>query len=196
MGFLIPALAFCGIAIFGMVMTAILTRIWWPLIAYAGFWAFFFVFFEIRILCSHCPYYAEKSATLHCLANHGIFKVWRYHPEPMNEFEKVSLLVCFGIFGLFPLAAQGYGIWFAASKLSTVGMWPLISMTGITGATLLTLAAFFTVLLTLICPRCVNFSCPFNRVPRELVDEYLRRNQVMRKAWERAGYKLKESPRS
>ena len=37
--------------------------------------------------------------------------------------------------------------------------------------------------------KCVNFSCLFNRVPKEVVDEYLKKNEVMRKAWEEAGYK-------
>ncbi len=37
---------------------------------------------------------------------------------------------------------------------------------------------------------CVNFSCLLNRVPKEVVDEYLMKNEVMRKAWEKAGYKI------
>jgi hypothetical protein len=32
---------------------------WIPLLVYLIFWIFFFGFFEIRVLCSHCPYYAE-----------------------------------------------------------------------------------------------------------------------------------------
>jgi len=193
MGFLLPALAFCLLAIFGMVLTGILTKLWWPLIAFGGFCIFFFVFFEIRILCSHCPYYARSGWTLHCLANHGIFKLWRYHPEPMNRFEKTSLVICLLIFGLFPLGTQVYGVWIAASQYSILGLWSLLAMVGMMGATLLTLIAFFTVPLTFICPRCVNFSCPFNRVGKKQVDAYLRRNPVMREAWENKGYKLDES---
>jgi len=44
--------------------------------------------------------------------------------------------------------------------------------------------------VTYICPRCVNFSCPFNRIKKDKVDAYLRRNPVMRDAWENKGYKL------
>lgn len=190
-GFLIPALAFCLVAIFGMVLVKLLARLWWPLIAYGGFAVFFFVFFEIRILCSHCPYYARSGIFLHCLANHGIIKLWRYHPEPLNIFEKISLVICFLIFGLFPLGVEAYGVWFAASEYSTFGVWTLVAMAGIAGTTLLTLAGFFTVLLTFFCPRCINFSCPLNQVPQEQVGEYLRRNPVMREAWEKKGYRLK-----
>ena len=42
------------------------------------------------------------------------------------------------------------------------------------------------------CVRCVNFSCPLNRVPKPVVDAYLRRNPVMRTAWEEGRYQLGE----
>jgi len=40
------------------------------------------------------------------------------------------------------------------------------------------------------CSRCINFSCVGNTVPKKEVDEYLRRNPVMEKAWESSGYKI------
>jgi hypothetical protein len=36
----------------------------------------------------------------------------------------------------------------------------------------------------------VNFSCPFNRVPKDVVDSFLKENPKMRKAWEKKGYRL------
>jgi len=111
----------------------------------------------------------------------------------MNRFEKTSLVICLLIFGLFPVGTQVYGVWFAVSQYSIWGLWSLLAMVGVMGAALLALIAFFTVLLTFICPRCVNFSCPFNRVGKKQVDAYLRRNPVMREAWENKGYKLDES---
>lgn len=41
-----------------------------------------------------------------------------------------------------------------------------------------------------LCLRCVNFSCPFNRVPKEEVDAFLKEHSEMRKAWEEKGYKV------
>jgi hypothetical protein len=38
----------------------------------------------------------------------------------------------------------------------------------------------------------VNFSCPLNDVPKEVVDAYLERNPVMQRAWEESGYRLGE----
>ncbi|MCK4480005.1 MAG: hypothetical protein KAV01_05725, partial [Candidatus Lokiarchaeota archaeon] len=62
----------------------------WFLLGWVGFWLFFFEFWEIRILCSHCPYYAEEGRKLHCIANYGSLKLWKYHPEPMNLSEKIQ----------------------------------------------------------------------------------------------------------
>ena len=42
----------------------------------------------------------------------------------------------------------------------------------------------------LSCSKCPNFSCPLNWVPKNNVDEYLKKNPVMRKAWEENGYIL------
>ena len=50
------------------------------------------------------------------------------------------------------------------------------------------LLGFFVPILTRRCPRCVNFSCPLNRAPKKVVDAFLKRNAVMRKAWEEKGY--------
>ncbi|MHA2366720.1 MAG: hypothetical protein ACXAC7_22395, partial [Candidatus Hodarchaeales archaeon] len=84
---------------------------WIPLITYVAFWIFFFGFFEIRVLCSHCPYYAEgEGRTLHCLANHGSYKFWKYNPGPMKLWEKLGFLSGFLIFVLFPIVGEIYGI--------------------------------------------------------------------------------------
>lgn len=60
----------------------------------------------------------------------------------------------------------------------------------------LTLATFFFVLWMVImrstsCKICVNFSCPLKRMDKAIVDEYLLKNDVMRKVWEKKGYQLK-----
>ena len=36
-----------------------------------AFWIFFFGCWEIKILCSHCPYYAKDGPLLECPANLG-----------------------------------------------------------------------------------------------------------------------------
>jgi hypothetical protein len=140
---------------------------------WAGFAVIFFGLWEIRILCSHCPYYAEKGSTLHCIANYGCPKVWEYHPEPISTWEKVQLVVGFVLLGGYPfpfliLAGQ----W----AMAVLAAWGLLM--------------FCWTLQKYTCPQCVNFSCLLNRAPKDVVDAYLRRNPVMRQAWEEHGWKL------
>jgi hypothetical protein len=151
-----------------------------------------FGIFEIRFLCSHCPYYDDDRKTLRCLGNHGSPKLWRYHPEPMNRFEKflMRFAVIGMIFFILPIAAFGYGIGYLVVNYETFGLLPLVGLSGIAFAMLLASVSFVAVVKTHFCTSCVNFSCPLNTVPKDLVDGYLAKNRVMREAWEKAGYKL------
>jgi hypothetical protein len=137
----------------------------WYLLGWAGFAIFFFFVWEARVLCSHCPYWAGEGRVLHCLANHGVIKLWRYHPEPMSRSEQIQFLVGAGILVLFPIPFLILG-----------GQYLLIS--------------FWFSLKKHVCTRCVNFSCPLNGVPKPIVDAYLERNPVMRRAWQEKGYRL------
>ena len=147
----------------------------WYLLGWIAFWLVFFELWEIRILCSHCPYYAERGATLHCIANYGSLKVWKYHPEPMNALEKAQLTIGFVILGAYP---------FPFLILGRQYLWAVVAAWG--------LVMFFWTLRRYTCSRCVNFSCPLNCVPKEVVDAYLGRNPVMRRAWEEHGYRVGE----
>ncbi len=145
----------------------------WYLLGWVGFWLIFFEFWEIRILCSHCPYYAEEGRTLHCIANYSSLKIWNYHPEPMNKFEKIQLIIGFIILVGYPLIFLILG-----NQIILL----IISIIEILG--------FFSFLILRRCNKCVNFSCPLNRVKKECIDAFLKKNPVMRKAWEDSGYKI------
>ena len=93
----------------GLIITGLYAS-WLPLVIYAGFWIFFFGFFEIRVLCSHCPYYSEEGKILHSLANHGMIKIWKYHPGPMNSWEKLGFLGGAIFFVVFPVIAEIFGL--------------------------------------------------------------------------------------
>ena len=162
---------------------------WIPIITYLVFWIFFFGFFEIRVLCSHCPYYADEGRMLHCLANHGTIKIWRYHPEPMNTYEKLGFLGGASFFMLFPIVTELHTIYtlldFAGNLNETIVVLTVLAIGSVIGG-----GIFFFGLITRICISCVNFSCPLNRVPRKVVDTYLKRNPIMKEAWENKGYKI------
>jgi hypothetical protein len=157
-------------SIFGMVVVGFLTGMWWPLYSYIFYFFLMFGIFEIRFLCSHCPYYAEEGKILHCLANHGSYKFWSYHPGPMNKFEKFMMYFLIATtFFVFPLSAMGYGI---------------------TAANIVSSISFAVTLKTFYCTNCVNFSCPLNSVPKPVIDEYLKMNPVMKQAWEKSGWQI------
>ena len=162
LSFLLPALI-------GM----ILSGYGWYLLGWVGLAIIFFGFWEIRILCSHCPYYAEKGATLHCIANYGCPKFWKYHPEPISNSEKIQLVIGFIIICGYPFPFLILGEQFILALLAG---WTVIM--------------FFWILRKYTCSKCVNFSCFLNTVPKEVVDEYLKRNPVMRKAWEENGWQI------
>ena len=143
----------------------------WYLLGWAAFWLVFFELWEIRILCSHCPYYAERGRTLHCIANYGSLKAWKYRPGPMSRSEKVQLWIGFAILGGYPfpfMLLGGQYLW------AVVALWALV--------------LFFWTLRAYTCSQCVNFSCPLNTVPPEIVEAYLERNPVMRQAWLDSGW--------
>ena len=153
------------------VLGVVISGYGWFILGWIGFMLFFFNFWETRILCRHCPFYAEEGNILHCNANYGSYKLWKYNPKPMNRLEKFQLILGFLILGgyllVFIILAQQYTLLF-------------ISVLG--------LLVFLTILLTKTCSKCINFSCPFNRVPKNIVDAYLKQNPVMKKAWLENGY--------
>ena len=131
---------------------------WW-LLGWLGYMLFFFFVWEARVLCSHCPYWAEEGRILRCHANYGVIKLWKYHPEPMSRWEQVQFIAGVLIFLLYPLVFTVIG---GAYLLAGIG--------------LVCAASFGYLLWRNICSRCVNFSCPLNNVPEDVVKAYRERN--------------------
>ncbi len=175
--FTLPFLIFFIFSIIGMIITGY----GWYTLGWIGFIIFFIYFpgWEIRVLCSHCPYYAEKGRILHCPVNYGSPKLWKYHPEPMSKFEKIQFIAGFIIIFGYPF--------------------PFLILHG---AYIFILISAGTLIITLLslqkysCSRCINFSCPFNRVSIDTINEFLKRNYVIKKAWEERGWKISEVHKS
>lgn len=189
-GFHVVTLPFIVIALFGTAVTGVLTGVWWMLVGTIAFIPVVFLFIEIRVLCSHCPFYDEDSKILHCQANKNVPKLFRYRPEPINKFEKVVVVLIMVSFFALPFFSQVYGIWFLAVDYEEYGSIALLGLIGIAGATLLSYMTMIASLRIHYCPKCINFSCPLNTAPKSMVDEYLEQHPVMKDAWEKSGYKL------
>jgi hypothetical protein len=170
-GFLIGFLPF-GIAVIAGMLRG---GYGWYLLGWLAFWIVFFFVWEARVLCSHCPYWAEEGRVLHCHANYGVIKIWRFHPEPMSKAEKAQFVIGVFLFVVYPFIFMLLG-----------GQYLLI---------LIALSAALNFGFSLkrnVCTRCINFSCPMNGVPKSVVDAYLRQNPVMLQAWEASGYRVGE----
>ena len=128
----------------------------------------FFGFLEIRVMCSHCPHYAEDGSTLRCWANHGSPKLWKYRPGPMSLNEK---LLFFGGFA----AVWGYPLPF----LWIGEQWFLLTLY------ILTNSAFFTTLKLFLCSQCMNFACPLNSVSEAARDLFFQRNPSVAEHWDK-----------
>jgi len=104
----------------------------------------------------------------------------------------VLLIIGFVLFATLPLAGQVPSIIRIASNLPddrTI----FIALLILLGVSVFGVIFSFTFLFTRICIKCINFSCPFNKVPKELVDLYLNKNPNMKSAWLEHGYK--ENPK-
>ena len=175
--FLVIVAPFVAVGVPGMYLAGLITGSWRLQLLYVAFVVLFFTVLETRVLCRHCPFYSRGGSMLRCYANYGLPKLWRFQPRPTNLLEKAILILSFLVMGGTPILIELNGL----VVLHGISSRQIYS--GLTLASFLAVIGFFTLLGLKFCPRCVNFSCPFNRTPRELRKKYLDRNPVLREAW-------------
>jgi hypothetical protein len=168
--FFVIVLPFGVTAIAGIIQAGY-GRYLWLWLAYS---LFFFFVWEARVLCRHCPYWADQSRVLRCHANYGVIKIWKYQPGPMSMAEKIQFLIGALLWLAFPF------------PVLLLGREYILALIGVSAA----ISGIF-ILRRNVCSRCINFSCPMNSVPKQLVDIYLGRNPEIQAAWEGSGYRLK-----
>jgi hypothetical protein len=162
----LAAFLFAGfpMAIIGGAGIARIGALWlvpWLLIAFG-----YFGFVEIRVMCSHCPHYAEPGKSLQCWANYGSPRLWKYRPGPMNLAEKVVFITGLALVMGYPLAFLLVGLqWFL------LAVYPL------------TAVSFYLTLRRSYCSECMNFACPLNLTDEKVRAEFFKRNPVVAKAW-------------
>jgi len=126
----------------------------------------YFGFIEIRVMCSHCPHYAEAGGSLKCWANYGSPKLWRYRPGPMSRVEKVVFWV--GLILIF-----GYPI----VLFLMVAEWGLAVLYGIA------VVGAYLFMRKAMCSQCMNFACPLNLVGESEREEFFKWNPRVGAAW-------------
>lgn len=107
------------------------------------------------VLCRHCPHYAEEGLILRCHANYGLPKIPRFSARRLSRVENVVFLGYVAVLGLF------YVPFFLLSQqwlLLVITTWAVITWS-------------WTLLRTQ-CTRCYHVSCPLNRVPADVREEF------------------------
>ena len=141
----------------------------WLLAPWVGIALSYFGLIEIRVMCSHCPHYAEPGTrSLQCWANYGSPKLWKYRPGPMSPGEKAVFFSGLFLIAAYPLAfllASSQWLLLALFVLATLGMGVLMAR--------------------LMCARCMNFACPLNRVDQAAREAFFARNPVIARAWKK-----------
>ena len=171
--------SFVIIAISGLIVNGLVTGMWWFLVVYIIFIVLFFFVIEVRINCSHCPYYAENKKRLNCPGNNFFPKIWRFNSKPITPIEKAGTILGFVFIGIFPIIAELYSIWFIFSSGLSLNVFSVLGLVVFLFVTIIFYLFFILLFIFKFCPRCINFSCYFNKVPKEFVDEYLRRNPCL-----------------
>jgi hypothetical protein len=182
------------IMLFAFIMLGVMTGNWWSMAVFGWVIIIWPLGLETLVLCRHCPYFADSGKALTCWALRYMPKWWKYDPRPLNGLEKfvvVYLLFTIPMF-VWPVGWASYGIYYIAKNYQTFGLTALLGMIGMCFAVAVSSIQFFLVLWANNCPRCVNFSCPFNKVSSNVVNEYLELNPVMKDAWIKNGYKLSD----
>jgi hypothetical protein len=167
-----------------MGMVGLATGIWWPLLAYALAGVAFLGPVEMAALCRHCPHYAREGSRLRCIGPNPFPKLFSYSPRPLNGLERSVVILSTLFLFSFPPLVQAYGT--VHLFVNGTGL-PSLGMAGVSLATALAALQFFRILTRHFCPRCVNFSCPFNRVPEETAKRYLEKNPAIPAATEKKG---------
>lgn len=151
----------------------IISSYWLGLLIYVIYWVVFLQIWENKTLCSHCPHYGEESKIIRCYGNYGLYKLWKYDPSPMSKSHQIQFILGIAILVLYPIPFL---------IVSNHYLLLILTITGI--------GIWVGVQSSRMCKRCINFSCPMNRVSNDLVKKYLEINKKMKQEWENAG-KLK-----
>jgi hypothetical protein len=139
----------------------------WVLLAWGVFIFSFFRLIEIRVMCSHCPHYAEPELkSLKCWANYGSPKLWKYQPGSMTNTEKAVFFAGLAIIFLSPIFFM-----ILSNDLLMLAVYGVLLIAGAYSMT------------QFLCRQCMNFACPLNRVDRKVRERFFMHNPVVQDAW-------------
>jgi len=124
----------------------------------------YFGFVEIRVMCSHCPHYAEPEIKiLKCWANYGSLKLWKYRLGLMSLNEKLAFYLGFIIILIYPIT-----FFILENVYVFLGLYFVFLVLG-----KLALKKYY-------CTYCINFACPLNNVSEKIRNIFFSINPIVR----------------
>jgi len=136
-----------------------------------GYLIFFFFVWESRMVCNHCPYFAnDEQRTLHCPIDKGKLKTSKYNPGPTSLSEKIQFIIGLCIFIGYPLLFLALAGQILLFLITLIGM-----------------MTWIIIIQLKVCTDCVNFACVLNRVPKSVRLKFFEKNPIIKKAWEEKG---------
>ena len=157
---------------------------WWMFIAFTIVTLMNFLFLETWYLCRHCPFYAKEGKTLDCITLKGMPRPWKYNSTPMTRSDKIIMGTIGGFIDAFPIIAGGIGILMLI--LLGADIMQLLILLALTVVMLIAAGYLGKFIGNNYCMKCVNLSCPMNKVPPDIAEAYLQRNPTMKYAFENA----------
>jgi hypothetical protein len=94
----------------------------------------------------------------------------------MNQIEVISYLIGLGFFLIFPLIAQSVGLRFILKHIEIFLPWNVYLFVSLMVLTMICSIFFIINLSKKLCTRCIYFSCPLNRVPKEIIVQFIEIN--------------------
>lgn len=120
----------------------------------------YFGLIEIRVMCTHCPHYAEPGTkALKCWANYGSPKLWKYRPGPMTIMENIIFFAGLVIIFLYPPV-----IMLLSGQYILTGIYIIYTVIG------------FYLMKRFMCNKCMNFACPLNTVCEKAKQAFKKKN--------------------
>lgn len=140
----------------------------WLFLLWFGLAMGFFYIIENRVMCSHCPHYADnESSTLKCWANYSVPKIFKYRPGPMSTVENILFFTGLASVFLFPPVF-----------MLLDARWTLLALS------IIALAGGAWFMSRTMCNHCMNFACPLNRVDKTAREAFFERNPSIARAWQ------------
>ncbi len=150
----------------GMAGALVILKNWLPLIIVAAasfiFWG---LGLEVRLLCTHCPYYGKEGDRLKCWALRKYPKRWKYRPGPLSRAERALIWLMYAVIAGIPLLTMASGAGIVILNYQDYSFLALLGTAGLLIAYIFSGVHMLMVKKRVFCSKCANIYCLLNEAP-------------------------------